>query len=98
VSADGVLGPVRPAAPSGIALWRKGLVRFENAPLAQALVEFERHAPTGLVIRDPAVAAMTIGGSYPIGRPDELARLLPLILPVRLVPGADGQTEIARAR
>ncbi len=98
VSADGALGQVRSTAPSGIALWRKGLVRFEDTPLADALAELERHGPTRLVIRDPAVAAMTIGGSYPIGRPDELARVLPLVLPVQLVVGADGLREVVRAR
>lgn len=97
VAADGVVGPVRPMAPSSIALWRKGLVRFENTPLADALAELERYGPTGLVIRDPAVAALPIGGSYPLGRPAEFARMLAQILPVRLVPAPGGATEIAAA-
>lgn len=97
VSADGAVGPVTAESLAGIALWRKGLVRFVDTPLADALAELERHGPTRLVVRDPAVAAMTIGGSYPIGRPDELARVLPLILPVKLVVGADGRTEVMRA-
>lgn len=98
VSAEGVIGQVVARPPSGIGLWRKDLIRFEDTPLAEALAELERHGPTRLVIRDPAVAAMTIGGSYPVGRPDELARVLPWILPVRLVVGPDGLTEVVRAR
>lgn len=97
VAADGVAGPVRPVAPSSIALWRKGLVRFENTPLADALAELERYGPTGLVIRDPAVAALPIGGSYPLGRPADFARMLAQILPVRLVPAPGGATEITAA-
>lgn len=97
VSASGAVGPVVTTSPAGIALWRKGLIRFADTPLAEALAEMERHGPTRMVIRDPAVAAMTIGGTYPIGRPDELARVLPLILPVRLVAGADGLNEVVRA-
>src|SRR2546429_6224106 len=33
-------------------LWRKGLIRFENTPLADALAELERYGPTGLVVHD----------------------------------------------
>ncbi|GEM_PF-4647146 len=58
------------AAPQRIGLWRKGLVRFENAPLRDVLMKLERYGPTGLVVHDPVVAAMTIGGSYQTDRPD----------------------------
>ena len=98
VSSSGVIGPVAAISPGSVALWRKGMVRFENATLADALLELERYAPTRLVIRDPAVAAMPIGGSYQIDRPGDFARVVPQILPVQLAAGADGKTEIVRAR
>ena len=97
VSPAGALGPIAAIAPSSIALWRKGLIHFENTPLADALVELERYGPTGLVVHDPAVAALRIGGSYQTSRPAEFARMLAQILPVTLVAGPDGQTEIAAA-
>jgi len=97
VAADGKVGAVATIAPSGIALWRKGLVRFENTPLADALRELERYGPTGLVIRHPAVAALPIGGSYPVDQPAEFARMVTQILPVKLVAGAGGITEITSA-
>ncbi|SOE34068.1 FecR family protein [Delftia acidovorans] len=97
VSPAGVLGPVSAVAPGSIALWRKGLIRFENTPLADALAELERYGPTGLVVHDPAVAALRIGGTYQASRPAEFARMLAQILPVTLVAGPDGQTEIAAA-
>lgn len=97
VARDGALGSVVALAPSGIGLWRKGLVRFEDTPLGDALRELERYGPTGLVIRDPAVAAMTLGGSYPVDHPMEFARMVTQILPLKLVPGAGGSMEIARA-
>ena len=97
VSPAGVLGPVSAVAPGSIALWRKGLIRFENTPLADALVELERYGPTGLVVHDPAVAALRIGGTYQASRPAEFARMLAQILSVTLVAGPDGQTEIAAA-
>lgn len=98
VSSSGVVGRVVAVSPGGVALWRKGMVRFENTSLADALLELERYRPTRLVIRDPDVAAMSIGGSYHTNRPGDFARVLPQILPVQLVAGADGKTEIVRAR
>ena len=97
VSSNGVLGQVAGVAPDSVALWRKGLVRFDNTALADALFELERYGSTGLEIRDPAVAAMTIGGSYQIDRPGEFARMLTQILPVKLISEPSGKTEIVSA-
>lgn len=98
VAANGHLGQVTALAPGSIGLWRKGLVRFENTPLGDALLELERYGPTGLVVRDPAVAALTIGGSFQLARPEEFARMVTQILPVKLVPGAAGKAEITLLR
>ena len=94
VAADGLLAPMGSVAPDSVGLWRKGLLRFDHTPLAQALQEMERYGPTGLMVRDPAVAALPIGGSYATARPTEFANMLTLVLPVRLVPGTDGRAEI----
>lgn len=94
MAADGHIGQVAAVAPGSIAPWRKGLVRFENTPLGDALLELERYGATGLTIRDPAVAAMPIGGSFQISRPESFAQMVTQILPVKLVRGATGTTEI----
>lgn len=98
VSAEGVIGQAAVVAPGSIAPWRKGLVRFENTPLGDALRELERYGATGLTIRDPVVAAMPIGGSFQIGRPEVFAQMVTQILPVKLVRGEAGMTEITLAR
>lgn len=94
VAANGLLSPVGQVAPDSVGLWRKGLLRFDHTPLAQALQEMERYGPTGLVVHDPAVAALPMGGSYATAKPTEFAHMLTLVLPVRLVPSADGRAEI----
>ncbi|MGE8493793.1 FecR family protein [Comamonas sp.] len=94
VAGDGLLAPVGSVAPDSVGLWRKGLLRFDHTPLAQALQEMERYGPTGLMVRDPAVAALPLGGSYATARPVELAHMLTQVLPVRLVPGPEGRAEI----
>lgn len=96
VSPSGTLSEVTSITPGSIALWRKGLIRFASTPLAEALREMERYGPTNLVIRDPDVAALAIGGSYQIGNPSAFARVLPQILPVRLVRRDNGMTEIIK--
>ena len=97
VGADGRVDAVATVSAAAIAPWRQGMLRFEHTPLAEALAEMGRYGPTTLVVRDPAVGAMPIGGSYRIGRVDEFARVLPSILPVQLVARPDGITEIIRA-
>ncbi|MFM9926333.1 FecR domain-containing protein [Variovorax sp. H27-G14] len=82
----GRLGPVTRVSPAAIASWRAGRISFDHTPLAQALAEFERYRSTGLVIRDPAVASLPVGGSYSLQQFGSFAESLPLVLPVRLVP------------
>lgn len=90
--AAGALGPVnRDDAPA--ATWREGRVSFSGTPLAQALAEFERYGDTGLVIRDPSVAALKVNGSFDLRQIGAFARALPRVLPVRLST-RNGQTEI----
>jgi transmembrane sensor len=96
VYAAGGLGAVASINPASIAPWRKGLIRFTSTPLAEALREFERYAPVKLLIRDPEVAAMPIGGSYQALQPAAFVQVLPHILPVRLIQRPDGVTEVVR--
>ncbi|MRW89936.1 iron dicitrate transport regulator FecR [Duganella sp. FT80W] len=95
VSAAG-LGPVGAISPASVAPWRKGLIRFSNIPLAEALREFERYAPLTLVVRDPEVARLRVGGSFRSSDPAAFAQALPHILPVRLLRRDDGMTEVVR--
>ena len=94
--ASGLPGPVQhEAAPA--ANWREGRVSFNGSTLAQAVAEFERYGDTGLVIRDPAVGALKVHGSFELRQLAAFARALPRVLPVRLVP-KEGKTEITAAR
>lgn len=90
---EGWLGPVASLPVGAIAVWRDGRVSFDNTPLALALAEFERYGSTGLIVRDPAVAAMPVGGSYRLRELQSFMDALPQVLPVRLVR-AGGVTEV----
>ncbi|QAZ37946.1 histidine kinase [Methylibium sp. Pch-M] len=96
VDPAGHIGPVASVPPAAIALWREGRVRFDQTPLAHAIAEFERYGPTGLVLRDPAVAALPVGGSYSLRQFQRFAQALPQVLPVRLVPLGNDMEVVAR--
>jgi transmembrane sensor len=83
--ASGHLGPVRNIAPSAVANWREERLSFDQTPLAEAIAEFERYVHTGLVVHDPAVAALPVGGSYSLKEFQRFTESLPKVLPVRLV-------------
>ena len=81
----GAVASVGNAAAANLAPWRTGRLSFDQTPLAVAIAEFERYGPTGLTVRDPAVAALPVGGSYSVGQWQHFADSLPQVLPVRLV-------------
>ena len=94
--AAGALGPVSTGAAAPAA-WREGRISFDGVPLAHALAEFERYGDTGLVVRDPAVAALKVHGSFELQQVGAFARALPQVLPVRL-RRIDGRSEIISSR
>ncbi|MGJ7542059.1 FecR family protein [Variovorax sp. LT1R16] len=98
VSASGALEAATAVPVSSVALWRKGLIRFSNTPLAEAIREMERYGPTRLVVSDPKIADLRIGGSFEVSHPEELAKVLPSLLPVTLVGRADGSQDVVGAR
>lgn len=93
--ATGRLASPHSVAAGAVAPWRRGRIEFDDTPLVEALAELERYGDTGLVIRDPDVAAMRLGGSFDLTRLATFAQALPVLLPVRLAPH-DGKTEIVK--
>ncbi|HEY0200356.1 MAG TPA: FecR domain-containing protein [Burkholderiaceae bacterium] len=79
--------------PDSVAGWRNGRISFNDIPLAEALAELERYGDTGLVVRDPAVGALRLGGSFDLRQTGAFAHALPSLLPVRL-ERRDGAVEI----
>ena len=44
--------------------WRNGLLTFRNTPLAEAVAEFNRYNVRQIVIEDPAIAGLEVGGVF----------------------------------
>jgi transmembrane sensor len=56
--------------------WRDGMLFFDQERLADIAIEFNRYNRMQLIIADPEVAEMRIGGKFPASSPSEFAHLL----------------------
>ena len=56
--------------------WREGLLVFRSTPLADAVAEFNRYSAHKLVVDDPAIAAIPVGGSFAWTNADAFVRVL----------------------
>jgi transmembrane sensor len=46
------------------ASWRTGVLDFEHQPLADIVAEISRYTTTQIIVQDPAVARMLLGGNF----------------------------------
>lgn len=76
--------------------WRSGFLTFKDIPLADAVAEFNRYTPRQIVIEDPSIAAIKIGGSFRTANVDAFLRILQTDFPIR-VSDAEDRVILARA-
>jgi transmembrane sensor len=93
----GALAAVSSVPGEGIAPWREHRLSFVDTPLSRALAELERYGNTGLVVKDPLVAALRLSGTFDPRDARTLRRALPSALPVRLKDAGAGCGDRARA-
>lgn len=85
LAADGTR--LRHATPEELAAalsWRQGQIVFRDTPLAEAVAEFNRYRAKPLVITDPQLAAMRIGGTFRTANADGFLQLLQQAFDVRV--------------
>jgi transmembrane sensor len=89
-SADYAIVPVSQKQLSSELAWREGAIIFEGQPLSQAVSEIERYTDARIVVSDPRVAALRVGGRF---RTDDVQGFLDGLqaaLPVTIRRTADG--------
>jgi transmembrane sensor len=77
--------------------WREGLLVFDDQPLREVAAEFNRYNRQKLVIADPKVGDITVGGTF---RPTNVAGLTRLLGPgfgVKAVPVGDDRIVLQMA-
>ncbi|WP_317208861.1 FecR family protein [Sphingobium yanoikuyae] len=77
--------------------WQAGMVEFEGDTLAQAVEEFNRYRPTPLVIGDPAIASLRVGGAFRLDRSQDFVDALESGFGIRAVPGSDNSIILVSA-
>lgn len=70
--------------------WQQGRLSFDGDTLAQAVEEFNRYRTSPIVIGDPALSGLRIGGTFRSDRSDDFARALEQSFGIRTIAGADG--------
>lgn len=65
--------------------WTRGLLHFDDAPLARAIVEVNRYSAAQVVIRQPDVASMRISGEFRAGDALRFAETVAELRPVTVV-------------
>lgn len=60
--------------------WRHGVLVFKHTTLAAAVTEFNRYNRQQLIVADPAAAALTIDGTFPVNDVGDFAKLAQAVL------------------
>lgn len=63
--------------------WRDGYAVFHRTPLAEAIGEFNRYNARKIVIADPALDALRVGGHFRLDNSGAFVRLMQAVFPVR---------------
>ncbi len=69
--------------------WRQGVLKFRHTRLGDAVKEFNRYYRTKLVIDDPAVANMAIGGDFRIAGINEFLQAMQDVLGLKVERAGD---------
>jgi len=87
---DYTVVPVSTDQLSSALAWRDGAVVFDGQPLADAIAEIGRYTDARIIINDPQVAALRVGGRFRTGDVQEFFDALQSALPVSIRRTADG--------
>lgn len=63
--------------------WRSGFVVFHHTPLAEAVREFNRYNARQIVIADPSLEALRVGGNFKLDNSAAFVRLMQSVFPVQ---------------
>lgn len=90
--------PVTPEQMRTALAWQEPRFQFFETPLAEAVAEFNRRNGPQIVIGEPDLAAVPIGGTFRVDNVDGFVALLELSLGVRAERRGNGPYVLKRAR
>lgn len=75
---------------SKVVAWQSGEVEFDDERLADAVEEYNRYLVRKIVIDDPSLADVRVGGRFASGDPESFFRAIALGLDVRVIESDGG--------
>lgn len=70
--------------------WQDGVIELDGETLAQAVAEFNRYRGAPIVIGDPRLANLRVGGRFEVDEADKFLTAVEASFPVQAITGADG--------
>ncbi len=82
--------PVSTHRLSSVLAWRDGAVVFDGESLSDAIAEISRYTDTRIIVNDPQVAALRVGGRYRTGDVQAFFDAMQTAFPVSIRRGSNG--------
>jgi transmembrane sensor len=89
---------VTPAQVKEVLAWQAPRLQFFETPLADAVAEFNRHNRHRLVLGDPSLGSIPIGGTFRVDNVEGFVRLLEMTLGVQGEERSSDETVLRRSR
>jgi transmembrane sensor len=83
-SRDYAVTPITAQQMSTELAWREGAIVFDGQPLSEAIAEIERYTDARIVVTDPEIARLRVGGRFRTGDVQEFFDALQTALPVSI--------------
>ena len=83
-SRDYAVTPITAEQMSSELAWREGAIIFDGQPLSEAIAEIERYTDARIVVSDPEIAGLRVGGRFRTGDVQEFFDALQTALPVSI--------------
>lgn len=80
---------IAPAAASNALAWHEGAIVFDGVPLGKAIAELNRYTDTRLVVADPSIDGLRVGGRFRTGDVNGFLEALTKAFPVTIDRGSD---------
>jgi transmembrane sensor len=77
--------------------WRQGMIELRGETLEQAVAEFNRYRTTKLVVADPRLAAIRVGGAFETDESEKFLAALRSGFGISTREGADGSVHLVSA-
>ena len=77
-------------------LWQQGRLNFDNKPLSEVVSEITRYSDIKIVIADPALRDLKIGGTFPTGETEAFLNALELGFDLKIVKLPDNTVYVSQ--